>query len=48
MPGTLRTALLGAVFATSLAGAGPVWAATVKVGVMAPLSGPFATVGQTF
>ncbi|WP_448207594.1 ABC transporter substrate-binding protein [Azospirillum sp. sgz302134] len=49
---TLRGALLGAVFTAALGvaglAAGPAWAATVKVGVIAPFSGPFAMAGQTF
>ncbi len=44
---TLRKALLGAVFAASL-GVGGADAATIKVGVIAPFSGPFAMFGQTF
>lgn len=47
MTTTLRKALLGAVFATSL-GVGGADAATIKVGVIAPFSGPFAMFGQTF
>ncbi|WP_210211434.1 ABC transporter substrate-binding protein [Azospirillum griseum] len=47
MTTTLRKALLGAVFATAL-GAGAADAATIKVGVIAPFSGPFAMFGQTF
>lgn len=47
MTTTLRKALLGAVFAASL-GVGAADAATIKVGVIAPFSGPFATAGQTF
>jgi len=43
----LRGALYGAVFSVAL-GTGSAWAATVKVGGIAPFSGPFATVGQTF
>lgn len=47
MSGTLRGALLGAVFTVAL-GTGAAWADTIKVGVIAPFSGPFATVGKTF
>ncbi|WP_372400372.1 ABC transporter substrate-binding protein [Azospirillum sp. HJ39] len=47
MTRTLRTALLGAAFGLALA-AGPAGAATIKVGVVAPFSGPFALVGKTF
>ena len=47
MTRTLRGALLGAVFTVAL-GAGSAMAATIKVGVIAPFSGPFATAGQTF
>ncbi len=47
MTKTLRGALLGAVFTVAL-GAGSAMAATIKVGVIAPFSGPFATAGQTF
>ena len=47
MTRTLRGAVLGAVLAAGL-GAAPAPAATVKVGVIAPFSGPFATAGQTF
>ncbi|WP_238475024.1 ABC transporter substrate-binding protein [Azospirillum cavernae] len=47
MTTTLRKALLGAVFAASL-GVGAADAATIKVGVIAPFSGPFAMFGQTF
>jgi len=47
MTTTLRKALLGAVFAASL-GVGGADAATIKVGVIAPFSGPFAMFGQTF
>jgi branched-chain amino acid transport system substrate-binding protein len=47
MTTTLRAALLGAVFAASLGG-GAAGAATIKVGVIAPFSGPFAMFGQTF
>ncbi|WP_298371633.1 ABC transporter substrate-binding protein [Azospirillum sp.] len=47
MTTTLRKALLGAVFAASLGVAGAD-AATIKVGVIAPFSGPFAMFGQTF
>jgi len=43
----LRGALLGAAFSVAL-GTGSAWAATIKVGVIAPFSGPFATAGQTF
>lgn len=44
-----RGALLGAVFTMASGVAfGPAWAATIKVGVIAPFSGPFATAGQTF
>ncbi|RJF79706.1 ABC transporter substrate-binding protein [Azospirillum cavernae] len=43
----MRKALLGAVFAASL-GVGAADAATIKVGVIAPFSGPFAMFGQTF
>ncbi|MCW2240233.1 ABC transporter substrate-binding protein [Azospirillum canadense] len=51
MTKTLRRALLGAVFVTASGAAlcgGTTWAATIKVGVIAPFSGPFATAGQTF
>lgn len=47
MTTTLRAALLGAVFTASL-GVGAADAATIKVGVIAPFSGPFAMFGQTF
>ncbi len=47
MTTTLRGALLGAVFTASL-GVGAADAATIKVGVIAPFSGPFAMFGQTF
>lgn len=47
MSGMLRGALWGAVFSLAI-GTGSAWAATVKVGVIAPFSGPFATVGKTF
>lgn len=47
MSGLLRGALWGAVFTLAI-GTGSAWAATVKVGVIAPFSGPFATVGKTF
>ena len=47
MTRTLRGALLGAVFTVAL-GSGSAMAATIKVGVIAPFSGPFATAGQTF
>ncbi|WP_207462695.1 ABC transporter substrate-binding protein [Azospirillum sp. SYSU D00513] len=47
MKSVLRGALLGAVVGLAL-GAGPALADTVKVGVIAPFSGPFATVGKTF
>lgn len=51
MSGTFCKALLGTAFLCALAvdgGAGSAWADTIKVGVIAPFSGPFATVGQTF
>lgn len=43
----LRSALAGAVFAMTLSGGAAV-ADTIKVGVLAPFSGPFAMVGKTF
>ncbi|CAO3427468.1 ABC transporter substrate-binding protein [Azospirillum doebereinerae] len=43
----LRTALLCTAFGLAL-GAGGAQAATIKVGVIAPFSGPFAMVGKTF
>jgi len=45
--GHLRAILLGAAVGVAMA-TGPAWAATVKVGVIGPFSGPFATAGQTF
>ena len=47
MTRTLRNALLGAAFGLALA-AGPAGAATIKVGVVAPFSGPFGVVGKSF
>ncbi|WP_109106373.1 ABC transporter substrate-binding protein [Azospirillum sp. TSO35-2] len=47
MTRTLRNALLGAAFGLALT-AGSAGAATIKVGVVAPFSGPFALVGKTF
>lgn len=47
MTRTLRNALLCAAFGLALA-AGPAGAATIKVGVIAPFSGPFAMFGKTF
>ncbi|CAO3404497.1 MULTISPECIES: ABC transporter substrate-binding protein [Azospirillum] len=43
----LGNALLGAAFGLALA-AGPAGAATIKVGVVAPFSGPFGVVGKSF
>lgn len=51
MSGTFRKALLGTAFLCAFGvggNAGSAWADTIKVGVIAPFSGPFATVGQTF
>lgn len=47
MSPVLRTALFGTAVGLALM-AGPALAATIKVGVIAPFSGPFATAGQTF
>lgn len=51
--GTLRASLLGAVFALTLVASGSATldtadAATIKVGVIGPFSGPFALAGKTF
>ena len=47
MTRTLRNALLGAAFGLALT-AGSAGAATIKVGVVAPFSGPYGVVGKTF
>lgn len=49
MRGYLRGALLASAVGLAYGAAGgAAWAATVKVGVVAPFSGPFAMVGKTF
>ncbi|KAA0582213.1 ABC transporter substrate-binding protein [Azospirillum sp. B21] len=47
MTRTLRNALLGAAFGLALT-AGSAGAATIKVGVVAPFSGPYGVVGKSF